>query len=578
MNRLPALFALLLTPTLLLQAATLTVNTTNTSNARDGVLSLTEAILLANGPALEGISLNDLDSAEQAQVSGTLGESDLIAFDIPGDGPHLLIAPEGNGDGGFPAVRSNGLVIDGYTQPGSSPNTNSMHEPNNAVLQIVLDGRNGGMNNLVYAILGTTAEDVVFRGLSVLDQRGGDFGGGAGLSFINGTPLGLENALGGRIEGCWIGIHPDGTTVAGGELGAYFGGEVGETRGGHIIGTNGDGVNDRAEFNVIGGYGENIYSDGAPDVRISGNRLGILPDGVTPANPSPTDKGIEGIQYHRSLIGTDSDGIADEDEANHFGGLNQGIHIWGGVVFDLIVAGNVFGVAIDGTPLPLNRWVEGHVWVNSRFGSDLDGVRDEVEANVVENVSEFLFEYNNSIDVENDARASIRGNQFRNNVMAYSGFENSYLAFNTGLDETEARPVIDAQSTTAQLSGTVPLHADNADAFANISAIYLDVYLADEASLPENPQGAQYLATYVVDGPEDLDPAAGSFSFSIDGLLTQAGSAFLTATASYEGGITETFYADTYIDLLETPRGIDTSPFSLAHEVTSTSVRDWSLF
>lgn len=568
----------LLTATMAAHSATLTVNTASSANERDGLLSLTEAILVANGPDKGGIEIASLDAGEQAQIEGELGDSDLIAFNIPGDGPHIIPAPAGHGDGGFPAIRDDGLVIDGYTQPGASPNINGIDMPNNAVIQIVLDGRDGSMNNDVYAIIGATARDVVFKGLSILDLRGGDQGGGAGISFINGEPFELENALGGQIAGCWIGLHPDGQTLAGGELGVYFGGEIGETQGGHIIGTDGDGDNDPAEFNVIVGYGENIYSDGAPDVKISGNFIGILPDGVTPANASPADKGIEGILYHRAQIGTNSDGVSDSLEANRLGNLEYGIHIWGGVVFDAVVAGNIFGVAIDGSPLPINRWIDGQVWVNSRFGSNLDGIYDQIEANTVENITEFLIDYHDMQEVELDGRVSIRGNHFRNNIMARPGFENSYLSLNTGLSLDEARPVIDPSSSGASIQGSVPLHTGNADEFANVTAVYVDIYLADEATLPDNPQGAEYLGSFEVDGPFDNDADPGEFDFDVPALFAQTEPFSLTITANVEGGVSETFYTDTYLDFTEVERGIDTSPFSLAHQYGSTSVIDWQIF
>lgn len=546
-------------------AAVLTVNTDGNGNARDGLLSLTEAILA-------------LDAGELAQIEGGFGDADVIAFDIPGDGPIVIPAPPGHGDGGFPAIRRDGVTVDGYTQPGSSPNTNSINEPNNASIRIALDGRDGSMNNEVYAIIGTTAENVVFRGLSILDSRAGETGGGAGISFINGEPFGLENAMGGQVAGCWIGVHPDGETVAGGELGVYFGGEEGETRGGHIVGTNGDGVDDRAEFNVIGGYGENVYSDGSPDVRISGNFIGILPDGVTPVNDPPADKGVEGILYHRLLMGTDADGVADADEPNRLGGLEYGVNIWGFVVFDAVVAGNIFGLGVDGSPLPVERWINGTAWVNGRFGSNIDGVRDGIEGNTVENVTVSMMKYSDSQDVELDARVSVRGNRFRNNVMEYPGIEFSYHAVNTGLPPEELRPAIDPASSAEAFAGSVPLHAGNADEIANVRAVYIDVYEADPDTLPDQPQGMRFLGAFQENGPADANPEPGAFEFDLSGVLTEPGAIALTVTSNAAGAPLETFYEDAYIEPGEAERGVSTTPFSFAHEIVAAPVSDWNLY
>src|SRR5262245_23831799 len=89
-----------------LSAATFTV--TNTSDSGPG--SLRQAILDANGNA--GL--------------------DTIAFNIPGAGVHT-ITPATPFD---PLIDP--VIIDGYTQPGSSPNTAPVGT--NAVLLIELDG------------------------------------------------------------------------------------------------------------------------------------------------------------------------------------------------------------------------------------------------------------------------------------------------------------------------------------------------------------------------------------------------------------------------------------------------------
>src|SRR5260221_11162824 len=94
-----------------LLAATFTVTNTNDS----GPGSLRQAILDANGNP------------------GT----DTIAFNIPGQGVQTIrpLTP-------LPPVTDDaGVTIDGYTQPGSSPNT--LAAGDNAVLLIELDGSAG---------------------------------------------------------------------------------------------------------------------------------------------------------------------------------------------------------------------------------------------------------------------------------------------------------------------------------------------------------------------------------------------------------------------------------------------------
>ncbi len=60
-------------------AARITVNSTDDSNIRNGVLTLREAILVANGT----LNVTDLTVAEKAQINGTVGtaaDRDTIAL------------------------------------------------------------------------------------------------------------------------------------------------------------------------------------------------------------------------------------------------------------------------------------------------------------------------------------------------------------------------------------------------------------------------------------------------------------------------------------------------------------------
>src|SRR4051812_13213414 len=107
--KLSALLSLALLPTFV-HSATLTVTTVDNNNTTAGQLSLKQAI-------------------QQAQ------NGDTIAFNISGAGPHVIATP----DEGYPIISRQNLTIDGYTQPGSSPNTNPILGANNAVLKIVID-------------------------------------------------------------------------------------------------------------------------------------------------------------------------------------------------------------------------------------------------------------------------------------------------------------------------------------------------------------------------------------------------------------------------------------------------------
>src|SRR5207245_891188 len=54
-----------------------------------------------------------------------LHDGDTILFNIPGSGPFYISTPTN----GYPFLTNNNVVIDGYSQPGSAPNTNSILQP-----------------------------------------------------------------------------------------------------------------------------------------------------------------------------------------------------------------------------------------------------------------------------------------------------------------------------------------------------------------------------------------------------------------------------------------------------------------
>src|SRR6185295_538605 len=92
--------------------AVLTVTTVGDElTPNDGSVSLCEAITAINA----GNDLGDPDIT--AQLPGTFGGGDQIHFNISGAGVHTIVL---NTD--LPEITSS-LVIDGYSQPGASPNT-----------------------------------------------------------------------------------------------------------------------------------------------------------------------------------------------------------------------------------------------------------------------------------------------------------------------------------------------------------------------------------------------------------------------------------------------------------------------
>lgn len=516
--------------------ATLTVNTTSTDEARNDVLSFTEAIRIANGELRPA----DTTVAEQAQISGTVGTNDRIAFAIPGDGPHLILRPFGSppSGGGFPAITAPGLTLDGYSQAGARPNSNPILAPNNAILKIVLDARDSIPDPEEDRLLSIQADQVTVRGLSLLSSIPGTLFTD-GSSALNGTCWGLvfaSGAVGGQVAGCWIGLHPDGQTVAGSAQGV----EAYGSGGSQVIGTNGDGVDDRAEFNVIVGHDVHIqidYDDTADppveshQVRISGNFIGVMPNGVSTIpedvlNSIGEGDAIEGARCDGLLVGTNADGVADEDERNIIGGMRQdAFEFWDGANTGLRICGNYIGVGVDGTtPVPNARGFQTswHGHCQAQFGSDLDGVRDALEANRIAHCdAKWVLRYG---DYEApQTLVTFRGNQLIGNAgpiqdRLFNTLHNFLLLGTDGVQNRivadNIAPVLSATTTRNSLVGSVPVSGSDF-AFPGVSTALIDLYVADPDTASTAPQGRTWVASFVENGSDDLDPNPLSFHFDL---------------------------------------------------------------
>ena len=500
-------------------ATAITVNSTNNNNAADSEMTLQEAILYLNELQGQGDSLGRaLSAAESNQVATIPGTTNFINFNISGTGPHFIKSPISTCSftlwEGFYASN---VVVNGYSQPGSFPNTNPILAPNNAVIQIVIDSRNtaNSCGDATFAIVG---DNVSFRGLSVL----GD-GAGTAIYYLS-FDTNAYPCIGGKVQGCWIGVAPDRTNVAGLDTGVY----IYNTTGGQVVGTDGDGVNDRNEFNVIVGStemgigieSEQLHPTG---VKIAGNFIGVMPDGLSPMPayalaPVYEGDGFEADGAQNLIFGTDSDGIADEDERNIVGGLTRGIpqhgcealELWGGAT-SAKVMGNYFGVGIDGlTPLGNTRFMTVASGSTVQIGSDGDGVRDDIEANIIANHSDYLFSFSSPTTQLIFLRNSFFGNTgnfFNDPANSYNG-----ALLGTG-NPALISPVISNATTRTELVGWVPV-STNAAA-NNRTAAEIAIYVADPVTSATKPQGRTWLASYTDNGPQDLDPATNSVRFNI---------------------------------------------------------------
>jgi hypothetical protein len=192
---------------------------------------------------------------------------DEVVFNIPGPGVHLIDLSKTS----LPQI-TDSLTVDGYTQPGASPNT--LGVGNNAVILIELDG-----GSVPFRGQGTgsgltiSGANCFVRGLSITGFLA------ASVSSAGRCILLLQNASGNVIQGNFIGINPDGVTARSNSIGIGIGvGAAQSTIGGafpaarNVISGNSQGiVIEEPATTIVGNY---IGTD-ATGMRAVGNNLGI---------------------------------------------------------------------------------------------------------------------------------------------------------------------------------------------------------------------------------------------------------------------------------------------------------------
>ncbi len=272
--------------------ATITVNTTADDTTADATLSLREAIEVSDGT----LAVASLSTQEQSQVSGAIGATNTIGFNIPTSDPGYdpttsvwTIALQS----ALPTISTNAAIINGYTQPGAAENT--LAQGDNAKLEI--------------AISGTTVGTV--DGLTI-GQQGSQV---LGLDIENFVEAGVLITAGGQVQvaGCFIGTDPTGETAA----------------------PNGTGVELENSFNTVGGpnVGDRNVLSGSGNASTSS----FVHDGVyvpdqasNPLSITPTGNVIENNFIGLDATGTkgienEYSGVDDSGSGDTYGGTAAGL-------------------------------------------------------------------------------------------------------------------------------------------------------------------------------------------------------------------------------------------------------------
>ncbi len=191
-------------------------------------------------------------------------------------------------------------------------------------------------------------------------------------------------ANGNIFTGNRIGTNAAGTAaLPNGGAGIYLGNGSSNNR----IGTNGDGINDAAEGNIISGNtydGIDLYGTGTNGNIIAGNRIGTDTAGTT-ALPNATGVYIiGGAQSNR--VGVNGGDAGAAAEANLISGNSySGVGIYGSGTNSNIVAGNLIGTDPGGTTAVPNQSgvAIGDQAQSNLIGTNADGSGDALERNVL---------------------------------------------------------------------------------------------------------------------------------------------------------------------------------------------------
>ncbi len=316
----------------------LAVTFTVTNTADSGAGSLRQAILDANAA----------------------GSTDTIGFAIVGSGVHTISPASA-----LPQI-TGPVTVDGYTQSGSSANTNAPDEATNAVILIELDGTNTGV--------GSDAAVLFFA-----PGSGGSAVRGLAINRGHYAGIRLSGVAGMVIAGNFIGTDPSGTVQHGN---TNFG----------ILGNNGPsnvtvGGTTPAARNLISGNGTAGIDFGSAGLGgsghlIQGNLIGTDASGGNALGGEQVGVEIDNASSSNITIGGTTAAARNVISGN----LLYGVRLNNGS--GLVVRGNFIGTDVTGTaPLPNANYgllVEAN---GSTIGGSTAGAGNVISANSLDGIS-----------------------------------------------------------------------------------------------------------------------------------------------------------------------------------------------
>lgn len=298
---------------------------------------------------------------------------DLITFAIPGSPATIALTSA------LPNI-TEAVVIDGYSQTGAIQGSVA-----GRTIMVNIDGTGLAAGTNIFNI---AANDVEIDGLAI--YKAPQYGIASNTSgsniFIWGNYIGTDNT-------------GTSTTLGNGKGGISINEQLTSTQVTRvIIGTNGDGVNDGNEGNLVscnkatsvsaGGNGDGIALWTVKDGRVSGNIIGLDKNGSNGSFGNDRNGILVTVDALNDTIGTNGDNISDALEANiicNNGTINSGhgVHIAGRSHLQ-VVAGNTIGITpTNGNAGNAINGIQITSAYDTRIGTNADGVSDALEANTI---------------------------------------------------------------------------------------------------------------------------------------------------------------------------------------------------
>ncbi|MFV1967775.1 MAG: CSLREA domain-containing protein, partial [Pirellulaceae bacterium] len=423
------------------------------------------------------------------------------------------------------------VVLDGETQSGATCGASFVGRD----LRVVLDGTNAG------AVTGLTLANgsagSVIKGLVIHS-----FGAGGMLVSSDSNHVACSH----------IGVDATGLL----DLGNVGTGITLNVADYNVIGTDGDGVDDSSEGNVISGNGNRgiFVTVGSGHTTIAGNHIG-----VNVSATSSIGNGNVGIlnNHGPSIIGTNGDGVSDLLEANVIGGnAGSGVQLQRVATSGTKVAANFIGTDPTET-LNLGNTGAGvrtdgkltSAWI----GADLDGMSEAAEGNAIAfNGGDGVFVVANGI--------SVLGNRiFSNTGLGIDLLPNGVTAndsadVDAGANNLQNYP--DITSADLKSGSLTVVYSVNSATANSLYPLRIEFFLADG----DQEEGAKFLGSGTYTTAEysgcGSAPCSDTTTFAVTGI---AHGDSVLATATDDDGNTSEFSAPVEV---------------LAHDLTVNSTDD----